>query len=126
MKTHDIKAWPHFYEAMLRGDKTFEIRRDDRHYHRGDKLVIKEYDPSYGFTGREMSPRYVSYVMRAEDFPAIMPGFVVLGLSVGVPAAIKSPGVSANRCKRYLELAGEPLPEQCEVCLGDGCIRNDV
>ena len=78
---HTIKAWPHFFAALERGDKNFEVRRDDRNYKIGDLLEIHEYDPSYGHTRRCPPLLFdVTYVLMAEDFPALMPGFVIMGI----------------------------------------------
>lgn len=79
-RTHDLKAWPHFFEAMADRSKSFEIRRNDRNYRVGDTLRIRKYDPSFGFYGDEPLLFEVTYAMFDEDFPAIMPGFVVLGI----------------------------------------------
>ncbi len=37
-KVHDIKILPDFADAILDGDKTFEIRENDRGYQRGDGI----------------------------------------------------------------------------------------
>lgn len=42
---HELKCWPPQYEAMRRGDKTFDIRRNDRGFQTGDMVVQKAYDP---------------------------------------------------------------------------------
>lgn len=39
-KTHIIKAWPEFWDALADGRKTFEIRYNDRGYAAGDILEI--------------------------------------------------------------------------------------
>lgn len=45
MKTHALKVWPSFYWELYSGDKTFEIRFNDRDYQKGDILILKAYDP---------------------------------------------------------------------------------
>lgn len=42
---HELKIWPSYFEAVLNGSKTFEIRKDDRKFSVGDILVLKEYEP---------------------------------------------------------------------------------
>lgn len=141
MKTHELKCHPHFFAAIADGRKTFEIRRDDRHYQVGDLLALREYDPSFGDTGKRLPPFEVVYVMMAEDFPAILPGFVIMGLRpyvapvddglVEVPhevdgvMTLKPIGeVVANlpltkqleACYDYRNIAGLPLPDKCETC----------
>lgn len=85
MNTHELKCHPHFFAAIAAGKKTFEIRRNDRDYRIGDMLNLREYDPTFGMTGRSLAGLEVVYIMLAEDFPAILPGFVIMGLR-GVPS----------------------------------------
>jgi ASC-1-like (ASCH) protein len=76
MKIHELKTWPEFYEAILQGRKTFEIRLNDRDFKVNDLLVLKEYEPIPGvFTGRK-TLREVSYVTTFGQ----RPGWVVMGL----------------------------------------------
>lgn len=44
-KTHELKTLPVYFDAVLRGDKTFEVRKNDRDFQTGDVLVLREYDP---------------------------------------------------------------------------------
>lgn len=41
MKTHKIKILKDFADAVYAGDKTFEIRKNDRGYQKGDIVVFK-------------------------------------------------------------------------------------
>jgi ASC-1-like (ASCH) protein len=51
--THDLKIHPEYYKAVVTGKKTFEIRKNDRDYHVGDKLFLNEFDPiKEEYTGR--------------------------------------------------------------------------
>ena len=45
---HELKCWPAFFDAVARGEKTFEIRKDDRGFQRGDRLRLLKYDPRNG------------------------------------------------------------------------------
>jgi hypothetical protein len=77
---HDLKTWPVYFQAVLRGDKTAEVRKDDRCFQRGDRLVLHEFDPDTGeFTG-EYCERFVTHVLRGGQF-GIEDGFVVLSIS---------------------------------------------
>jgi len=42
---HELKIWPQYYEAVANGSKTFELRKNDREFQKGDEVVLKEYDP---------------------------------------------------------------------------------
>ena len=80
---HELKILPAYFEAVLSGEKTFEIRNNnDRGFQKGDTLVLREFDPDLSsstlamcYTGRTIE-RVVSYVSNYEQ----QPGFVVLGL----------------------------------------------
>ena len=38
--THHLKTWPTYYDAVERGEKTFEGRRNDRNFQSGDIVVL--------------------------------------------------------------------------------------
>jgi len=78
---HELKTWPEFFNAVERGDKTFEIRRDDRGFHVGDVLVLREWNPTTGRYGRSLC-RVVTYII-AGLLPGgvrLPDGVVVMGL----------------------------------------------
>ena len=62
MTIHELKILPEYYDAVRCGDKRFEIRKNDRDYHTGDILRLKEWDGEK-YTGEELDAlvRYVLY-----------------------------------------------------------------
>lgn len=80
MKIHKLKTWPDYFEAVLNGEKTFEIRENDRGFQKGDIVVLEEYDPTkslkieamgrpiedVGYTGRKIE-KQISYVTNWEQ-----------------------------------------------------------
>ena len=80
MKTHELKILPEYFEPVLTGDKTFELRMDDRNFQVGDILVLKEWD-SYkqSFTSRE-TKRVVKYKYTGKDSFGLSKGFCILAL----------------------------------------------
>ncbi len=77
MRIHDLKSWPAFFEHVRAGTKTFELRRDDRGFDVGDKLLIREWDPVLEkYTGRK-EERFVSYITEFPD--ALRDGFICMG-----------------------------------------------
>ena len=61
------KIWPEFFGKILSGEKTFEIRLADFECGKGDRLVLREYDPkTKEYTGRKIE-RTVTYVARLND-----------------------------------------------------------
>jgi hypothetical protein len=69
---HTVKSWPQFFEPMLSGAKTHDLRRvTDRDYQVGDKLRLQEFDPELSrYTGRELVVR-ITYITSA-DYPCAL------------------------------------------------------
>ena len=42
MKDHELKTDPIVFDDIKRGHKTFELRKDDRDYMVGDRLVLRQ------------------------------------------------------------------------------------
>ena len=78
MQIHELKVLPPFYAALQSGEKTFEIRKDDRGFQKGDKLLLREHDPMKvrEYTGQSIE-KIVTYVTGWEQ----KPGFVVMAIS---------------------------------------------
>lgn len=67
-----------FFEPMLSGDKTFEIRRNDRNFQVGDCLRLIEWDPA---TAKPTGRGLLCAVTYLTDF-AQVPGYIVMGIQV--------------------------------------------
>ncbi len=87
MREHELKTWPPYFEAVLEGRKTFEIRRDDRGFGVGDTLLLKEWDPrgsltDFGgrYTLREIRCR-VTHIVPGGQF-GIEPGTCVMAIKL--------------------------------------------
>jgi hypothetical protein len=65
---HRVKSWPGFFEAILSGVKTHDVRRmSDRDYQVGDTLRLMEFDPEkQQYTGRELRVR-ITYITSANS-----------------------------------------------------------
>lgn len=75
---HELKVWPEYFRAVQTGDKTFEIRHNDRNFRVGDTMTLKEYDPrEESYTGNDVY-RKITYVTDYEQ----KDGYVVLGIQV--------------------------------------------
>lgn len=61
------KVWPQYFEKILNGEKTFEIRLADFECRSGDVLLLKEWDPESNiYTGRSVK-KTVKYVAKTKD-----------------------------------------------------------
>lgn len=95
MREHEIKSWPEFFEPVYEGEKTFELRKNDRNYQVGDVLVIREWKPpapateEKGFYTGRMVMAEITYVMEgAGSIGTILPlhglalGYCILAIEV--------------------------------------------
>ena len=74
---HELKTWPIFFQQTKQGRKTFEIRKNDRDYHAGDTLLLREWCPSkQEYTGDTLL-RGVRYMMEGMG---IEPGYVAMAV----------------------------------------------
>ncbi len=54
-KKIEKKVWPEYFDAIMSGDKKFELRLADWDCKKGDILVLKEWSPeTKKYTGREV------------------------------------------------------------------------
>ena len=64
---HTKKIWPKYFQKILDGKKTFELRLADWECKEGDILVLREWDPkTKKYTGREIE-KEVTYVVKTKD-----------------------------------------------------------
>jgi len=79
-RTHELKTWPEYFNAVADGSKPFEVRKNDRDFYVGDRLWLREYCPARMlYTGNSVT-RTITYLLIGGDF-GIEEGHCVLGLS---------------------------------------------
>jgi hypothetical protein len=66
-RVHELKIRPEFFAPILSGEKRFELRKDDRGFHAGDTLRLREWTSEGGYSGREASAD-VSYLVSGEPW----------------------------------------------------------
>lgn len=85
---HELKTDPAVFVAVLCGQKTFEIRFDDRGYEAYDILKLRETEHSAAemkagaplkYTGREIEVQ-VKYILRGPIY-GLMDGWVIMSIS---------------------------------------------
>lgn len=67
MQEHKLKTWPEYYRAITEGKKRFELRKNDRNFQEGDTLILQEWSPETGYTGR-VAKRNVTYILHGGQF----------------------------------------------------------
>ncbi|WP_202863795.1 DUF3850 domain-containing protein [Burkholderia gladioli] len=132
---HELKTDPDVFAAVLAGDKTHEIRYNDRSFKVGDTLRLRETrysgesmkcqpdDYPLEYTGREAT-RVISHVL---DGYGLMPGWVVLSFAseraAVSPAKDEPCSYDYVRSDRVCTECGEKtataderaIPEDCDV-----------
>lgn len=78
MITHELKIAPLYFKEVVTGNKTFEVRRNDRDYQVGDTLKLKEYDDGE-YTGQAISAE-VAYIL--DDPKYCKESYVIIGIKV--------------------------------------------
>lgn len=84
---HDLKCWPEFFDAILSGAKTFDLRNNDRNFGVGDSILLHEYDPQLQRYTDRFLERRVTYILghRPDAGCAathgLREGYVILGIA---------------------------------------------
>lgn len=84
---HDLKTLPVHFDAVHRGEKTFEIRRDDRGFQKGDTVRLRRFNPSIDDPRHWAAfpnsypwlERRVLWILTGGQF-GLEPGYVILAL----------------------------------------------
>lgn len=85
MQHHDLKTWPEYYKRVETGQKTFEVRKNDRDFQVGDTVSLYQYDkvaPPSGRPVEDFEERLkfkIGYILHGGNF-GIEPGYCVLQL----------------------------------------------
>ena len=62
MKEHKLKTYPKEFQAIWDDNKLFEIRKNDRDFKLGDKLILKEYFPEENMYSERYIECDISYI----------------------------------------------------------------
>ena len=88
---HALKVWPEYFEEIIAGRKTFEVRKADRPFDAGDLLALNEYSNELGtYTGRYCLV-HVDYMW--SDTRYVREGYVIMSIK---PCYISRVGVDLN------------------------------
>lgn len=86
---HELKTLPEYFDAVLSGEKTFEVRKNDRPFHKGDLLAMNEYDTKGAYyTGRSCLV-YIDYILDNADY--CKDGYVVMGIKPCIVCKVGRP-----------------------------------
>lgn len=74
---HNLKILPMYFEEVRLGNKTFELRKNDRPYNVGDTLILKEFDGN-NYTKRELT-REITYILQGGNY-GLDKDYCILGM----------------------------------------------
>lgn len=82
-RQHKLKCWTPYYEAIVAGEKKFDVRRDDRGFQKGDLVLLQQCEIGSGYVCGSCGQPYaiekkIQYILTGGQF-GIEPGYVVLG-----------------------------------------------
>lgn len=76
---HELKIFPEYFNKVISGEKTFEIRKNDRNFLVGDYIALNEFTRESGYTGR--SALYCITYVTGGGCPVSLPEeYVILGI----------------------------------------------
>ena len=79
MQIHELKTFPEYFQETWVGKKKFECRLNDRRFHVGDRVILKEwYDHKY--SGREIHG-IITYILD-DKFIGLANGYVIFSMNV--------------------------------------------
>ena len=81
--THELKIKPCYFNAVIKGHKTFEVRRNDRNFKKDDFIRLREWNGT-DYTGRECYGR-ITYVLAVKKY--VKEGYVIFSFYLTPPNA---------------------------------------
>jgi hypothetical protein len=81
MKTHYLKCHPIFFQDTAIGIKNFEVRKNDRDFEVGDRLVLQEFDPKTGRYTKDEIEVEIAYMISFDGIPGLS-GFVGMKIEI--------------------------------------------
>ena len=81
MTIHELKTETNYFHDICYNGKTFEVRKNDRNYKKGDMLLLKNYNPKektyeYGYVMAK-----ITYILEGGNF-GIDKEMVVMGIQI--------------------------------------------
>jgi hypothetical protein len=77
---HELKTWPEYFQEVENGNKTFELRKNDRDYKVGNILILREWCPKNAEYSGRIIKRGIKYVLKDAEAFGLRDGYVILGL----------------------------------------------
>ncbi len=96
---HELKTLPQYFNAVVSGEKSFEVRKFDRPFHKGDLLALNEFDAERKcYTGNSCLV-YIDYILTDTEY--VKSGYAILGIKPCSVQRHKTPFDIIDRCINY-------------------------
>jgi hypothetical protein len=79
IKTHRLKTWSKYFWEVVEGNKTFELRKNDRDFKVGDNLLLEDYDEKKQIYSFNTLLVKITYMLDGGNF-GLEEGYVILGI----------------------------------------------
>ena len=76
---HELKVQPRYWPDYKSGNKTFSMRKADRHFSVGDIVIFRLWE-NETIIAMEYVVRKISHIMHDYDFKYVPNGFCILSL----------------------------------------------
>lgn len=123
MAEHILKVVAPYFDALWDSSKTFEVRRNDRGFQKGDRLVLWEYDGSPGAWRTYVPSQHRAVTAEVGFVYAGDPRFTYGGVDALAPGHVVLALVNVERHDPLFRSApqcGCP-PEECNDAGASGC-----
>ncbi len=75
---HELKILPEYFNRVKTGTKRFELRKNDRDFHAGDMLCLREWDGN-DYTG-DCVDVIVTFILF--EYEGLVPGWCVMSIEL--------------------------------------------
>lgn len=76
---HELKIHPKYFCEVLKGNKTFEVRKNDRNFQAGDTILLREFD-GITYSGQTLVIR-IKYLLN-DEFYGLKKDFVIFSFDI--------------------------------------------
>ena len=111
--THKLKILPKWYDDVLNERKKFEVRKNDRDFKVGDKLLLQEWENGI-YTGREIL-KEIEYIYHGDGAYGLSEKYCILGLKPNTQTADDVVEVKHGKWAAAHDTSGHDY-ERCTEC----------
>lgn len=79
MRSHTLDIYPEYFARIESGQKTFELRKNDRDFQVGDEIIFDEWDPEKEVYTDNYVVKHIAYILHGGKF-GLDPAYSILGL----------------------------------------------